>query len=197
MAVDKERVKMLLGHISDYTRVAHLAGCDVSYISQLMADPEVAEAVAIARFEQEELTSGMDRKADKMENALLDKLEKAIPLIFKPSEILRTYEVLNRANRRAVPVNAGREGGGGAVVQIMLPAKAAIRFKMDGAGEVIEVEGKPLVTMQSSVLMRKLSERGSAYGQELEALSDRLVSYSEAAGLAGEADGPEGAGRDG
>ena len=54
MAVDKERVKMLLGHISDHTRVARIAGCDVSYISQLMADPEFAEGVALARLEQEE-----------------------------------------------------------------------------------------------------------------------------------------------
>lgn len=197
MAVDKERVKMLLGHISDHTRVARIAGCDVSYISQLMADPEFAEGVALARLEQEERTLGMDNKADKLENLLLNKLEKAIPMMFKPSEILNAYKILNSANRRSTVGGLGGGSNGGAVVQINLPARAALRFKMDGAGEVIEVEGKPLVTMQSSVLMRKLSERGSAYGQELEALSDRLVSYSEAAGLTGEAGGAEGAGRDG
>lgn len=191
MAVDKERVKILLGHITDHTRVAHLAGCDVSYISQLMADPEFAEDVALARLAQEERTMGMDNKADELENTLLDKLKKAVPMMFKPAEILRAYEVLNKAHRRAPMGTIGNNGAGAAVVQITLPPRAALRFKMDGAGEVIEVEGRPLVTMPSSDLMRQLSERGSVHGQELKALSDRLDTYSEVAGLAGEAGSAE------
>jgi len=186
MAVDKERVKALLGYITDYSRVAHIVGCNVSYISQLMADPEFAEDVMVARIEQGERTAGMDLKADELEDLLLDKLKRAVPMMFKPSEILRAYQVLNQAKRRVSMDSVGGTGAeGGAVLTLRIPARTALKFKMDTAGEVIEVEGRPLVTMPSGQLMRMMSERGSVHGQELEALSDRLASYGEATGNAG------------
>ena len=185
MAVDKERIKLLLGYITDHTRVAHVAGCEVSYISQLMADPEFAEGVMLARIEQGEKTVGMDRKADELEDLLLDKLKRSIPMMFKPSEILRAYQIVNAAKRR-VPLDTGNSGAGsGTVLTLRIPERTALKFKMDSAGEVIEIEGKPLVTMPSVQLLRKMNERGSAHGQELETLSHRLVSYSEATGSAG------------
>lgn len=189
MAVDKERIKLLLGYITDHTRVAHIAGCEISYISQLMADPDFAEGVMLARIEQGEKTVGMDRKADDLEDMLLDKLKRSIPMMFKPSEILRAYQVVNSAKRRVPVDSVGSGSGGGTVLNLRIPARTALKFKMDSAGEVIEIEGKPLVTMPSVQLLRKMNERGSAHGQELEALSNRLVSYSEATGAAGEAGG--------
>jgi len=186
MAADKERIKSLLGYITDQTRVAHLAGCDVSYISQLMADPGFAEEVMLARIEQGERTVGMDRKADDIEGVLLDKLKRALPMMVKPSEILRAYQVLNQAKRRVPQDSVGHGTGGATIVQIRIPERAALRFKVDSTNEVIEVDGRPLVTMPSVDLLKRLSVRGDSHGQELEALSDRLSAYSKVASLAGE-----------
>ena len=98
--------------------------------------------------------------------------------------------VMINAAKRRVPVDSvGSGSGGGTVLNLRILARTALKFKMDSAGEVIEIEGKPLVTMPSVQLLRKMNERGSAHGQELEALSNRLVSYSEATGAAGEAGG--------
>ena len=152
-----------------------------------MADPDFAEGVMLARIEQGEKTVGMDRKADNLEDMLLDKLQKSLPMMFKPSEILRAYQVINAAKRRVPVDSVGSGSGGGTVLNLRIPARTALKFKMDSAGEVIEIEGKPLVTMPSVQLLRKMNERGSAHGQEFEALSNRLVSYSEATGAAGEA----------
>ena len=192
MAADKERIKALLGYITDQTRVAHIAGCDVSYISQLMADPDFAEAVLVARIEQGERTVGMDRKADALEDMLLDKLKRAMPKMVKPGEILRAYQVVNQANRRVPQDTVGTGAGGATVVEIRMPARTALRFKVDSSNEVIEVDGRPLVTMPSVDLLKKLSARGdSQHGQELEALSDRLNAYSQAASVAGSAESVE------
>ena len=189
MAADRERIKSLLGYITDQTRVAHIAGCDVSYISQLMSDPEFAEAVMVARIEQGERTVGMDRKADAIEDMLLDKLKRAMPMMVKPAEILRAYQVVNQARRRVPADTVGTGAGGATGVEIRMAARTALRFKVDASNEVIEVDGRPMVTMPSVELLKKLSARGdNQHGQELEALSDRLTAYSQAASLAGEAE---------
>ena len=176
---DIERIKKLLVHIPDHTRVAHLAGVDVSYISQLMADEVFKEAVMAERIMAGEAKVRMDDSADSIEQLLLDKLKRALPMMVKPMEILRAYEVINKAKRKVDTGSMGSSAEGGTVLSLRIPKHTALRFRMDTKGEVIEVEGKPLVTMPSTGLLKLMNERGSEYGHELEALGNRLAAYSE------------------
>lgn len=176
---DNERIKKLLVHIPDHTRVAHLAGVDVSYISQLMADEVFKEAVMAERIMAGEAKVRMDDNADSIEQMLLEKLKRALPMMVKPMEILRAYEVVNKAKRKVDTGSVGSGVEGGTMLSLRIPKHTALRFRMDTKGEVIEVEGKPLVTMPSTGLLKLMNERGSEYGHELEALGNRLAAYSE------------------
>lgn len=181
MAADHERIKKLLVHIPDHTRVAHLAGVDVSYISQLMADEVFKESVLAERIMAGEAKVRMDDSADSMEQLLLDKLKRALPMMVKPMEIVRAYEVLNKAKRKVDTGTLGSSQEGGTVLSLRIPKHTALRFRVDSRGEVIEVEGRPLVTMPSTGLLKLMGERGTNYGQELEDLGNRLSSYGQVA----------------
>lgn len=173
-----ERIKNLLVHIDDYSRVAFIAGVDPSYISQLMADEEFRDAVFALRLAQGEKHVKMDTTADSIELKLLEKLERALPMLVKPSEIVHALHKVNGLKRHVTNTASTHGAGGGTVVNIHLPPRAMMRFKVDSRNEVIEVEGQPLVAMPSANLLALAQEKGSAHAEVLDDLKSRITAYS-------------------
>lgn len=157
----KERIIEMLGRGITASQVAMAVGCDDSYISQLMADENIAEQVQKQKAEHFAGYMDQDARADAAEKLALDRMITLIPFVTKPAEAARVYSVLNAAKRRtaenvsaAVPVAQ--------TVQLDLPEASRVRFTMTHDRQVIEIEGRSLATMPAKSLAARLEQRNAA-----------------------------------
>lgn len=157
MALDRNRIRDLLGTGLSAEVVSTAVGCDPSYISQLLAEPEFAAEVVELRAAALTANSKRDRKVDGIEDKLLEKIEEAVDtqMVFKPNDILRHYAVLNAAKRRGVPAHESMVVNN-TVVNLMIPDILRRQFTINQQGEVIEAEGQTLVTMPARSLLEHL-----------------------------------------
>jgi hypothetical protein len=160
MAVDKEKIKELLGTGLSNEIVASAVGCDPSYISQLLSIPEFADSVAALRTASLMAASRQDKNLASIEERLTSQLSEMVESrqIYKPMDVVRTLVAINNTKRRGMPVTdtvASQQ----LVVNLAIPVKLVQNFVANSNGEVIEVDGKTLVTKPSSDLLRELSAR--------------------------------------
>lgn len=157
MAVDNEKIKELLGSGLSNDVVASAVGCDPSYVSQLMSNENFRDAVVALRTASLAAASKQDSRINSIEEKLTEKLDHMVDTMYKPSDVLRAFQVLNAAKRRGVPATEAVSNRQ-AVVNLTLPVQLVQNFITNSNGEVVEVEGQTLVTMPSSQLLRNLSE---------------------------------------
>lgn len=155
---NKDRIKELLGSGLSNSAVATAVGCDISYLTQLMADPAFAEEVIVLRSKNLQANTQRDRSIDAIEDKLIEKLADAVDsnLIYKPNDILRCFAVTNAAKRRGVPAT-GDLNLTQPVVQLNIPQQVINNFVVNVHNEVIEAEGQTLVTMPAAELVRNLT----------------------------------------
>jgi hypothetical protein len=175
MAVNKEKIKQLLGTGLSNEIVASAVGCDQSYISQLLADEQFAAEVTALRVVALTANSERDKNIDSIEDRLIGKLSEAVDmgLIYKPGDVLRSFAVVNAAKRRGVAAHEGakvRE----AVVTLTIPTVVINQFVTNTLGEVIEVDGQTLVTKPSSELLKELAGKGGDNAGKYEKVSRYL-----------------------
>ena len=153
----KERIIALLGNGVSPAIAASAVGCTEGYISQLMSDEAVAERVSALRFDNLQAASDRDKKADFIEDALLDSLKKALPMMMRPAEIVRSLAVVNALKRRASSASDTMHIHN-QVINLQLPQHTALRVTMSASREIVEVEGRTLVTMPASQLLKESKE---------------------------------------
>lgn len=151
----KERILEMLGNGVPQVAVAAALGVSESYISQLMGDPEFAEEVALRRFQQLQAHTARDSKYDSIEDKLLEKLEHALPQLMKPGEITGVLKVINAAKRRGV-VQQELPVGQSQTVVLNIPQVLVNKFSTNIQQQVIEVAGKPLLTIPAEQLLKKV-----------------------------------------
>lgn len=167
--LDQDRILELLGSGLAPGIVATTVGCEASFISQLMSQEEFAAKVVEKRSASLLAATARDRKADTLEDTLLDRLTEAVQTreIYKPREVLQAYNIVSRAPRRGNPADAGVVINNN-VVQLTLPVVVVRNFTKNNEGEVIEVEGQTMQTMPAASLLKHLAgtkgdERGQVY----------------------------------
>lgn len=187
--VDQERAKKLLGSGVPAEQVASVLGCEASYISQLMSQDEFREAVIALRVQNLTAAQERDNTADSIEQQLLQKLQDSLDFIMKPGDILRAYSVVNNAKRRGAGAQQGQITNN-VVVQLQLPVAIQQRFTTNTNGEVIEVDGRTMVTMPPAQLLQNLAKgkeaENAAQAEEFRKLAARLPSSVLAKIRAGE-----------
>lgn len=149
----RDRAVKLLGACTASQTAAAL-GVDPSYISQLLSEPDFANAVATERAKYVE--SGMSKDAgwDTIEQKCLNKMTDLVEWVQKPADIMRFAMMANGAKRRSTILgNADSNLGGDTVVHLHLPAAAMVNFQLNAAKEVVAVEGKTLASIPSSALL--------------------------------------------
>ena len=148
----RDRLIQLLGNGVSHAVAASAVGCSESYVTQLVSNPAVAEEIAALRFENLQAATVRDSKIDSLEDKLLVKFEEALPLMMRPAEIMRAAAVVNAMKRRgqAAPETAHIANQ---IVNLFMPKQAAISFQLSSNKEIIEVAGRPLVTMPSAQLL--------------------------------------------
>lgn len=179
MAVDKERMKKLLGAGVSGELVAATLGCDASYVSQCLADEVFRDEVISLRVAALTATTERDAKIDGIEDSLLEKIIESVDYITKPRELISAFNVINAAKRRGVGVGQNTVQNN-VVVNLILPTVVQQKFTTNSVGEVVEVDGKTTITMSPAQLLKQLAEEKGVHdaikAQELRALANRLPS---------------------
>lgn len=171
--ITTERALKLLGQGLDAKTVASAVGVSESRISQLLSDSSFSEQVAQLRCSNLTAHTERDEKLDKLEDKLLDKMNLAVNMLFKPEDILKAYQVINAAKRRGAQGVQSLGGGVQTVINLTLPTKAVEGFKVNIHNQVTEAGGQSLLTIQSSALLGSLNRTLEAQrSQDMPQLTD-------------------------
>lgn len=152
----EERALKLLGTGVSAEQVAAALGVTPARISQLLADENFAAQVAELKYTNLLSHSQRDDQADTIEDKLLAKIENLLPLMMRPMEAIKAYQVINGAKRR------GSQGLQGAVatqtiVQIAVPVQITQKFITTPQNQVVQAGEQQLLTIQSGSLLKSVS----------------------------------------
>ena len=148
----EEKAIALLGTGVSAEQTASALGVSASRISQLLSEEVFADKVTDLRYKSLQSHNTRDASYDSLEDKLLDKLEKALPLMMRPGEILKALQTVNAAKRRgqSAPqqVTASQT-----VISLVLPTQITQMFSTNTHNQVVSAGGQDLLTMQSSHLL--------------------------------------------
>lgn len=152
----EERALQMLGSGAPANIVAAALGVSESRISQMLAEEDFASKVQDLRYNNLQRQTELDDKYTGLEEKLLDKLEKVLPLMAKPRDVLAAVQVINNAKRRGAQT-APVATTGAQVVQLVLPQFISQKFISNVNNQVVEVRdeqggARSLVTASSGSL---------------------------------------------
>ena len=153
-----DRIKTLLGQGLPGSVVASATGCDPSYISQLMEQEGFKNDVLVARAGKAEAGVARDTNWDKVEDLALERAVALLPLVSRPSELIRIAGMANAAKRRATEFANGSENASPSVT-LVLPTGASILFQMNSQAQVVEVDGRSTAPLPTQHLGKMIAER--------------------------------------
>lgn len=159
----EERALMMLGSGAPAHIVAAALGVTESRISQMMAEEAFAQQVQDLRFQNLQKHTLIDEKYQGLEEKLLDKLDKVLPLMTKPRDVLAAVQIVNNAKRRGAQVSQEAHTHS-QVVNLTLPVQIIHKFVSNVNNQVIEVQdgsanqATSLVTTSSGSLDRLARE---------------------------------------
>ncbi len=158
----EERALNLLGQGISAEIVAASVGVSVSRISQLVSDPEFAAAVAELRYVNLSKHNERDSRYDRLEDALIEKMESLLPMMFKPGEVVNALTRINAAKRRGSSTPDSILGTK-EVVSLTMPIAVVQQFnqnfQVNVHNQVIRAGDTDLVTVQSMRMRALLNER--------------------------------------
>lgn len=180
LSTTEERAIALLGKGISPTQVASALGVSDSRISQLLSQEHIAQQVVNLRFAALQENNARDEKIDTLEDKLIKKIEDLLPLINRPMEALKAFQVLNAAKRRgaAAPTEQTIHN---TVVNLVMPSRVVQAFTVNTLNQVVSAGSQDLVTMQSGTLLSNLKAQkvaqSEAYNEQPELR--RIPSHSE------------------
>ena len=156
----EDRALSLLGSGVGPEAVANALGVSPSRISQLLSNKEFADQVASLRYENLRIHNVRDSAYDTLEDKLLKKLEASIPLLFRPSDIAKTLQIINNAKRRgqSAPDQVTNQQN---IVNLVLPTMIKNKFVTNTVNQVVKAGDQDLITMQSGNLLSLSETSGS------------------------------------
>lgn len=166
----EEKALQLLGAGVTSEQVASALGVTPSRIAQLMSQKYFSDKVSALRYKALTAHNKRDGNYDSLEDKLLEKLDKALPLMIRPDTILKAMQVVNSAKRRgsSAPQSINNTQN---VVNLILPSVITQKFATDINNQVIKAGDQSLLTMPSSQLL-KVNSRA----EEEKELSNELSS---------------------
>jgi hypothetical protein len=151
LTVTEDRALSLLGAGIAPETVAASLGVSVSRISQLLSDDTFKSKVATLRYENLAKHNQRDASYDSLEDALIRKMEDAIPLMHRPMEIVRAMSMVNAAKRRgqSAPESIIEKQS---IIQLTVPVQIINKFQTNLQGQVTSIGDQSLITIQSGSL---------------------------------------------
>ena len=150
----EEKLLSLLGSGVSAASAASTLGITESAVSQYLSQEEFAAKVVEKRYESLSAHTARDRKYDSLEDSLISRLQEALPLLYKPRDILAAIQTVNNAKRRgsSSPEQLVQQA---TVINLTLPTTVVEQFTINQQGQVVSVGEKSMLTIQSGSL-RKL-----------------------------------------
>lgn len=157
----EERALDLLGAGIASESVAAALGITASRVSQMLAEKEFSTKVASLRYENLQKHNIRDNKYDTLEDLLLVKMERCLPLMVKPESILKAIGIVNSAKRRgqSAPAQVTNQQN---IVNIIMPSVIAQKFAIDINNQVTKAGDQELLTMPSGNLLKQVEAATAA-----------------------------------
>lgn len=151
----------LLGRNFPQEAVAKALGVTPGRVSQMMADEEFAAEVAALRYQNLQAHTERDERIDRIEDKLLDKIEKAMPMlsIQDPVKVVKIWKEFNNAKRRGTVAEGSNNLVSQTIINLTLPTQIINKYRSNDKSQVIEIDGKPFVTAQPQMLEHELKEK--------------------------------------
>lgn len=148
----ESRALELLGDGHPQEVVASTLGVTPARITQLMSLEWFSNEVSKLRFTRLQTQTIRDKSIDRIEDKILVKLEKSLPLITRTGDLVKAFQVLNSAKRRGSPVDTAAQLINQTVINLTLPAAIVNKYKSNEQAQVVEVNGKSFLTAPSNLL---------------------------------------------
>lgn len=176
ITITEDRAATLLGSGIKPEIVAASLGISHGRISQLLSDEQFATRVAELRYQNLAKHNERDDKADSLEDKILNRLEDELPIVHRPMELLKMYQVINNAKRRgaSTPEAIVEKQS---IVQLVVPIQIINKFQSNAQGQVITVGNQDLLTIQSGALDNLVREKERLNGSSTVAI--RTISTEE------------------
>lgn len=158
MNINKEHAITLLAQGISTSQVAAAIGCDDSYISQLKADPEIQRQIAEMGATQTLADVTFDSTLERAEMLALEKIEKNLPFATL-GQAMAAFRTLNGARRRKDGVATVGDTGTTINVNLTLPANAMPRYITNAQSEIVEVDGKTMISATPKTIDEILAAR--------------------------------------
>ena len=151
--------------------IADAVGCEDSYVSQVKSDPDVAAEIAAARIGSVEEAVLHDDILDRTELRALQRIERALPSA-NLSQALAVYKTLNAATRKNASAANPTNGGTHIHVSLTLPQTALPHYVKNAQNEIIEVDGRTMVTATTAGIDALLAARATKHQEALPLVTD-------------------------
>lgn len=147
----KDQIIEFLSQGIPTSQIAAAVGCSDSYVSQLRADPEVQTQLAALNVNATVKDAAFDTTLERAEFMALEKIEKNLPFA-NMGQALAAFKVLNSARRRKDAFQQLDMGATTINVNLTLPAHAIPKYTVNAKAEIVEVEGKTMLSATAKSL---------------------------------------------
>ena len=174
----EDRALKLLGSGISAEHTALTLGVTASAIAQMVSKEDFAIKLAELKYESLQKNNVRDGELDSMEDSLIKQLKSVMPMVMRPMELIRLFQIVNSAKRRGAS-NPEQITQKQQVVRLTLPIQIINKFQVNGQNQVIQVDDQNLVTVQSgqmSHLAKASDERKQSQSQSL-FLEESLAEY--------------------
>lgn len=153
--IDKSTLVDLLTAGHSQSQVAEMLKVTPGAITQALdSSPELRAALEQAKLAA--AGAEMDNAYDALERMALQKLKHQMALLQDPLKTARILKTVNEARRRTGLLKTA-QAPTGAPVTLVLPVLVQQKIQMNAERQVIEVEGRQMITMPAKNVMDLLS----------------------------------------
>ena len=145
--------------------IASRLNISASYVSQLLQEEELRAKVTKAQLEVLDSRTQRDAQYDAIEDIILEKTKKIASSLYKPQDILRALQAINKAERRGASsqqlaeITRAQESS---VITLDLPERVKSRVVKSQTKEIVSVDGRVLITKDSRLLLEEIQAEMSA-----------------------------------
>lgn len=149
------------------SQVAEVIGVTESYVSQLLADEDFAAQLSSLKVESAKKDKEYDDKLDQAEEDFLDRIVERSRMA-NLQQSMQGFKLLNSAKRRRDSARGAGTGQPQTVVNITLPVAVMPTYILNQQSEIVEVEGKTMVSATPKRLEEIVAQRKVPVQQKLE-----------------------------
>lgn len=181
---NEERALVMLGSGIPQNSVALALGVTESAVSQWMSQDWFSQKVAELKFANLTRNTKIDDKYLELEERLQEKLEKVLPLMTKPRDVVMALTAINGTKRRGAQVQETGGAKSTQIVNLSIPVKVLNQYISNSNNQIVEVKdgegrSRSLITASSSSLDRLSEEVLGSGNSSQELLIGREVGNKE------------------